>query len=257
MKVFVSYSDQDRRRMKSIQLALANRSVDCIVVVDRLSPGTPLSSKVMTAIDEATHFLPILTKSSRQNQWVNQEIGYARAKGKIFIPIIASDVLDELKGFIHKQDEWPFIFESDPGNQARESRNFRRSYLKVVEFLGVTHKDRFEAEINPVSLKRGQSYTTKVRFKGVVQNGFFDNRVIHQDSEFNTWNWDPVTLPDHADTAPGILNGSVDIERTYSHSTSNWPPGDYLIHVRLYTHVTPGERGRQPVSESTHKLHLR
>jgi len=257
MKVFISYSDLDRRKMKSLKAALEKRSVDCVVVVDQLAPGTPLSQKVTSAIDSATHILPILTKRSISNQWVNQEIGYARAKGKDFIPIIESDVLDELKGFIHKQDEWPFIYDSVPNDSSRESRNFRKSYLKIVEFLGVTQKDSFEAEVSPTVVKLGQSYTTKVRFKGVVENGFFDNLVEHMGSGFRTWNWDPKSLPDHSNTSPGNLNGSIDVEREYSHSTSGWPVGHYLIHVRLYTHLTPGEVGRQVVSESLHQIEVR
>lgn len=81
-----------------------------IIVAAKRSPEKSFADKVKDGIFESDYIVPILTKDSVNNQWVNQEIGYAEALGiriKIF-PIVETPILDDLKGFIHKNIELPY-----------------------------------------------------------------------------------------------------------------------------------------------------
>jgi hypothetical protein len=119
----------------------------------------------------------------------------------------------------------------------------------------------FQSRIEPAIVPAGKAYTTFVEFKGTVRHGFFDNRIIHLDSSFQTWNPDPITLPQiqgvQSSITPGTLDGEVEVRREYSHRTTGWPKGRYKISVRLYSHIKPGERGRQMITEQSHDFLLK
>ena len=43
---------------------------------------------ISNRISECPYFIVVLTKTARKSQWVNQEIGFAAAKGKEIIPLV-------------------------------------------------------------------------------------------------------------------------------------------------------------------------
>lgn len=122
--------------------------------------------------------------------------------------------------------------------------------------LGPEDSPALRSEITPRRVRQGETYTTRVQFRGSVSNGFFDNYVEHRGSNFRTWNWDKETIKNPGKTTPGELNGDVDVDREYSHDTKNWPKGKYKIHVRLYSHRTPGQPGRFVVEEEVHDFEV-
>ena len=127
-------------------------------------------------------------------------------------------------------------------------------YMIKTIIIGITKF--YDADISPKKVRLGERYKTKVKFKGRVRNGFFDNYVKHLDSKWDTWNWDNNTLKDSAHTTAGELHGDVDIESEYEWSTENWPKGKFKIYVRLYDHITPGEIGRVRLLEKVHYLEV-
>ena len=260
MKIFVSYSSQDDNKRRAFVSALESATPPFmpIVVAARREPGVPLAQKVMACIREADVLVPILTRSSITNQWVNQEIGFAQGIGRDLVPIVESGVLHELKGFVHDQNDLPFVFAGDRVRKQRESAMFRQAYLQLIEYLQNQRAGTLTSLIVPARVPVGGQYTTRVAFKGVVRDGFFDNYVVHLGSSFRRWNWDPNTMPGirPANTAPGTLNGHVDVESEYTYATDGWPPGRYRIHVRLYSHLTPGEVGRVVIAENTHDFEV-
>ena len=262
LRVFVSYvhiDDNKRRALVRVLLAAA-LPIEPIVIADRRSPGTPLTEKVVEGIAESDYFVPILTSASIGTQWVNQEIGYAAAKGTPTIALVESGVRDRLKGFIHDQQDLPFSFPVSE-NQRRQARLFHQTCIRLRTHLESTSVERgLTSEITPGRVRAGKPYTTHVSFRGTVRHGFFDNLVVEQASGRTRWNWDPVTLPRvrgvPSSRTPGTLNGSVDVNRSYSHSTAGWSPGTYKVYVRLYSHLEPGERGRQIIEENEHSLEV-
>jgi len=260
MKVFVSHSSGDDNKRIALATALGKAGLEPVVVVARRMPGTPLVEKVTSAIQEADIFVPVLTTSSIHSQWVNQEIGYARGIAKTVVPLVETAVLGSLKGFVHAQDDLPFTFEATPGNRATEASNFRRAYKQLIEYLCALEDPASSGEtglsssVKPRRVRAGTEYTTTATFSGSVENGFFDNHVVHLGSTFEHWDWDPVTLP-HSN-GPGTLNGRVDVTRTYRHSTKGWPTGRFAIHVRLYSHKGGPQTERLIVAENVHSLEV-
>jgi|GEM_PF-2003078 len=250
MKIFVSYSSHDDNKRTALSKALKTSGQEPVVVAARIQPGTPFTVKVMTGVQESDYFVPILTGASFTTQWVNQEIGYAQGIGKPILPIVDEGIIGDLKGFVHAQIDL-FRFTAAPGDPRREAASFRRAYLKLIAYLRNQQLCALTSRISPDRLAAGSKYMTHVEFTGSVENGFFDNYVVHRTSSFTDWNWDPQTLP--KSSGPGTLNGNVSVMLDYSHSTAGWPRGEFDIHVRLYSHG--GLDGvRTVIAENTHTL---
>ena len=264
MRVFISHASDDDGKLRALTRALkkAKPSFIPVVVAARREPGRLLADKVMDCIQQADFLVPILTRSSRSNQWVNQEIGYAQGIKRRIVPVVEREIISELKGFVHDQHDLPFSFPGYPENARREAAAFRSAYKPLIRFLQSQRRKLFESSISPARVASGDVYTTNVAFSGSVLNGFFDNYVVHLESNFRTWNWDPETIPPEpghrvpSNTTPGVLNGVLDITKSYSYATKGWPMGKYKIYVRLYSHPTPGAPGRSAVAENEHDFEV-
>ncbi|MDD5571949.1 MAG: toll/interleukin-1 receptor domain-containing protein [Bacteroidales bacterium] len=260
MKIFVSYSDKDKKKMIALEKAIKNTSSELkpIIVAKDKKPGIPLSEKVKEAINNCDILIPILTRTSIDNQWVNQEIGFATAKDKKIFPIVERNILKKLKGFIHSQLDNPFSFEGSLRSKHKESYSYKKSYLDLLDYLtnNFSIKPIFSATITPTKIIMGDNYTTKVKFKGKVKNGFFDNLVRHQDSNWKIWNWDTHTLLNSKSTTAGELHGYVNINKEYTHSTKDWPKGKHTIFVRIYDHPIQGETTRHVVAEDIKEVEV-
>jgi hypothetical protein len=253
--IFISYSNEDRKKLKSLSNALRKsaKKFRPIIIEKRKDPGRPLSEKVKAGIQETPFFISILTKSSFTNQWVNQELGYAVANDRNIYPIVEKSIVNDLKGFIHNQIDLPFQFEGNISNSQKEAQSFRKCYKELIQHLEET---AFKSSIYPRKVKQGDSYTTKVHFIGKVKNAFFDNYVLHINSNWSTWNWDTTTLKDARDTTPGELHGEINKKSQYVYSTVGWPVGKYKIHTRVYEHPEPGEKRRFILFENVHTFEV-
>jgi hypothetical protein len=252
-KVFISYSVKDNRKLELLKSELQINKIDFVVVADRRNPLVSLSDKVIKGLEECEIVIPLLTSNSVFNQWVNQEIGFAKAKQKEIIPLVAADCFKDLKGFVNQQTDCPFQFKVN-NSQAAENRNFKIACKELIDHLKRNSELYFKSSINKKKINQGEDYITHVSFKGKLQNGFFDNYVSHLDSNFYRWNVDLETLPKTGNNDPGLLCGNIDISKEYKHNTKDWPVGKYLIHVRLYDHLKPGFPERIIVAEEIHEI---
>lgn len=115
------------------KLVSATNSLVPIVIADRRKALVPLTKKVEDGINESQIIVPILTKESISSQWVNQEIGYASALTDIKImPILDSSIIDDLKGFIHKQVDLSYNFQSFSGNAKKEGMHFKKCIVELI-----------------------------------------------------------------------------------------------------------------------------
>jgi hypothetical protein len=134
--IFISYSDYDKEKVDLIVNELeGNTKFFPIVIAFKREALKPLAQKVADGIIQAKVILPILTKKSIPTQWINQEIGFATALSKHIMPIVESDLIDNLKGFIHKQIDLPYNFQPN-ANKALENEYFAiqiRSLLADLE----------------------------------------------------------------------------------------------------------------------------
>src|SRR5687768_10058448 len=109
--------------MRSLAKRLNKISVlSSIIIADTRESMISLSEKVINGIIEADFVVPILTTKSITTQWINQEIGFAQAKGKKIRPIIEQQIMRELRGFIHSQIDLPYNYHahSDQRKERKE-----------------------------------------------------------------------------------------------------------------------------------------
>lgn len=133
--IFVSYSDFDKEKVDLIVNELeGNTMFFPIVIASNREALKPLAKKVAEGIIQAKIILPILTKNSIPTQWINQEIGYATALGRRIMPIIESNIIGELKGFIHKQIDLPYNYQPN-SNKAKEHKDFVKQVRNIISDL--------------------------------------------------------------------------------------------------------------------------
>jgi hypothetical protein len=135
--VFVSYSDRDHDKVLLFKKAIKKYSdlATPLVIADKKEALKSLSSKVQGGIRSCHLFVPIMTRNSISTQWMNQEIGFAFGLRKKDIqPIVEKNVVDKLKGFIHKQLDLSFTF---AGNQRKSTENvsFRACCDSLLQHL--------------------------------------------------------------------------------------------------------------------------
>lgn len=76
-RVFVAYSSEDKDFVADVVASLNNAGLEPYIAEWDNNADTHLTSKVEKGISESLHFVPILSKSSVYEQWINQEIGFA------------------------------------------------------------------------------------------------------------------------------------------------------------------------------------
>lgn len=138
--IFISYSDFDKDKVDLIVKELeGNTKFFPIVIASNRAALKPLAQKVADGIINAKVILPILTTNSIPTQWINQEIGFATALNKRIMPIVESGLIDKLKGFIHKQIDLPYNFQT---NSEKEEEH--KDFLKQVRNLLADLEEEFQ-----------------------------------------------------------------------------------------------------------------
>ena len=171
-KIFISYSDTDKNKMRAIErLIYSTDFLKPIIIADNRQALTHLTEKVKTGIFECDYFLPILTRNSISTQWINQEIGFATAINRKAIPIVEIQVLDLLKGFIHKQLDLSYAFEGNKSNSRSEASKFTAKAKTLINDILIDN-DVQPKKLTIESLFPGKwnCIYTATDFNGVDQN---------------------------------------------------------------------------------------
>lgn len=133
--IFISYSDFDRDKVDLIVNELEGNTLFFpIVIASNRVALKPLAQKVADGIIQAKIIVPILTANSITAQWINQEIGFATALRKRIMPIAESNLIDKLKGFIHKQIDLPYNYQPNT-NKATEHKDFVKQVRNLIADL--------------------------------------------------------------------------------------------------------------------------
>jgi len=149
-KIFVSYSDKDRDKMKIIAEIIDNKeNLQSIIIATRKEPLVPLTEKVINGIKESDIIIPILTSKSINTQWINQEIGFSIALNKKIQPIVEHDMIDNLKGFIHKQLDLPFTFDN------KNEESFKLCVFDIIEKLSKEEKGVLKDKVDEIPIIEG------------------------------------------------------------------------------------------------------
>jgi len=114
--IFISYCTEDLELLKLTKDYINSfKRLNAIVVPQLKSNLSYNSEKVKNELDNSKYFLPILTSNSINNQWVNQEVGYAihKFKNHEIKPLVEKTIVNDLKGFITASNDLNYRFEKD------------------------------------------------------------------------------------------------------------------------------------------------
>jgi hypothetical protein len=143
--LFISYSSKNLNKVNLITKELKNHPLfSPLVVANNREVNKALIKKVTDGIKSSYRVIAILTKESINEQWINQEIGYAYGSEKEVIPIIEKILLkkDRLNGFIHNQNDCPYAYPTRKGLLMREeNKGFMVKFRLLIEDL--------ESELKP------------------------------------------------------------------------------------------------------------
>ncbi len=93
LRVFISYSTEDRSTVDFVASILAGASVELYVADYSLPAGAPLSEAIVAAIKNCDLFIVLWSVNSHSSHWVSQEIGIARGENKQIIPVVLNSNL--------------------------------------------------------------------------------------------------------------------------------------------------------------------
>jgi TIR domain len=80
------------------------------LIVNDNHPNAELVSLIKRTITKSKYFIPLLSEVSINNQWVNQEIGYAVAANKKICPIVQKEIIMDLRGFLTLTQKFDHTF---------------------------------------------------------------------------------------------------------------------------------------------------
>jgi TIR domain len=100
MKLFLSHTTADGALVEIVKTRLVPFGVVVYVAEHDNKAGDHLPSKVETEIVDSDLVVVLLTARGSSSNFVNQEIGFAHAKGKLVIPIVADDAGHPDLGFL-------------------------------------------------------------------------------------------------------------------------------------------------------------
>jgi len=88
--LFISHSSEDHHVVSKIKEDLQRNGFSSYIATQDPCPGQHISSKIERAIKESDAVIVIVSNASNKSPWVQQEIGYAKAR-KAIIPIRIDD----------------------------------------------------------------------------------------------------------------------------------------------------------------------
>jgi hypothetical protein len=91
-RFFLSHSMQDVPEVDKIREAVAALGVEVYLAENDPKPGVNLAAKVTDAIKASDAVVVLLTETAAASPWVQQEIGAAKAAGKLIVPIVQEGV---------------------------------------------------------------------------------------------------------------------------------------------------------------------
>ncbi len=125
MRVFVSYSSKDHRKVETLVSKLKSKGVDVWIDESRLAGGDPLWETIEAAIDDNDYFLPVISDHSLLSEWFHKELRHAYRTNRKTVPLrISGEVnLEECPKWIAEL-RVPFLSELDQILKALEFHTY-------------------------------------------------------------------------------------------------------------------------------------
>jgi hypothetical protein len=97
--VFVSYSHSDLATVQELRRLFEQSQIKVFIAEYSVPPGAKLAAEIEVAIAACDIFVLLWSSNSKASEWVGQEIGIAKARGKQVLPVVLEEGL-QLPGFI-------------------------------------------------------------------------------------------------------------------------------------------------------------
>lgn len=118
---------------------------EAIIVARSDEDDTEFLNKTVEENMKVAHIvIPVITKKSYKEQWMNQEIGYAVAKKKIVHPIVEKSTIKKLKGFYTNYRKYVNTYSANSDEQIEREvfdgvfrsllRNLEKDIAVIKEF---------------------------------------------------------------------------------------------------------------------------
>jgi hypothetical protein len=106
--IFFSHSGADKRWAAWIAEAAKNGAMAVYLFEHDPRPGTQIAQKIKAAIANSDALVVLLTPRSHTSAYVQQEIGYAEAQGKLIIPLVWTNVQRPTLAMLEGREYVPF-----------------------------------------------------------------------------------------------------------------------------------------------------
>jgi len=105
LEVFLSHATADAEYVALVSRQIETLGIDVYLAEHDPKPGTSIVHKVEEALKRSGAVVVLVTSTSVNSAYVQQEIGLARAYGKVIVPIIEKSVDRSRLGFL-SEVEW-------------------------------------------------------------------------------------------------------------------------------------------------------
>jgi hypothetical protein len=98
--VFLSHSSRNRNLVINVRDELKKAGIGVYLAEEHPQPGKNLPQKILNNIKSANCMVVLLTDTGLRSQFVNQEIGAAKALNKPIIPMVEKKVMRKVGGLL-------------------------------------------------------------------------------------------------------------------------------------------------------------
>lgn len=88
MKIFISYSQNDKILAGNLKGQFEAFDIDCFVAHDDIIPGSEWEREIRANLETADYFIPLHTDDFTKSYWCQQECGFAVARDKKIVCLI-------------------------------------------------------------------------------------------------------------------------------------------------------------------------
>ena len=114
-KIFISHSGADRQWVEQIDVIAKNSGIDTYLYEHDPQPGKSVAEKVKQAIQNSDALVVLLTYNSQFSPYVQQEIGFAEARGMRIIPLVQPSIPERSLAMLEGREYIPFDFYNPQG----------------------------------------------------------------------------------------------------------------------------------------------
>ncbi len=108
MKIFLSHSSKDEKWINRIVSSVETLGINVYTAERDPQPGKILANKIESEIEICDAFVVFLTRDASFSPYVNQEIGIAKGKKKLIIPLVESGIAEKSLSMLEGIEYIPF-----------------------------------------------------------------------------------------------------------------------------------------------------